>query len=282
MVQNLAKHLCNSILIIGVVFYLIYILFPYNYSYYYTFTIFFANLFSRSPVTFPFDHSATNISHIAFGIASSTQNWPTKKAYTQAWWKPPNNNNTKSVVRGYVFLERIPPLSTTSYGSSVQFLAYKNTSNYAPYDKHPIPQTIRMTRMIVELFEAINEGVRWYVMSDDDTVFFVGNLVEVLGKYDHNKYFYIGMNSETFSANNFHSFDMAFGGGGYVLSSSLAKAVVANLDVCIKRYQTLYGSDHMVQSCVADLGVSLTPEKGFHQVILSSLSIFMVNYFCRI
>lgn len=170
MVQNLAKHLCNSILIISVVFYLIYILLPYNYSYYYTFTIFFANLFSRSPVTFPFDHSATNISHIAFGIASSTQNWPTKKVYTEAWWKPPNNN-TKSVVRGRVFLERIPPLSTTSYGSSVQFLAYKNTSNYAPYDKHPIPQTIRMTRMIVELFEAINEGVRWYVMSDDDTVF---------------------------------------------------------------------------------------------------------------
>lgn len=127
----------------------------------------------------------------------------------------------------------------------------------------------------MDLFEAINEGVRWYVMSDDDTVFFVGNLVEVLGRYDHEKYFYIGMNSETFSANNFHCFDMAFGGGGYVLSYSLAKAVVANLDVCIKRYQTLYGSDHMVQSCVADLGVSLTLEKGFHQV---RLSLYLLSY----
>ena len=59
---------------------------------------------------------------------------------------------------------------------------------------------------------------------------------------------------------------MAFGGAGYALSYPLAEALARNLDVCIKRYPTLYGSDHILQSCVADLGVSLTHEKGFHQV----------------
>ncbi|KAE8651001.1 hypothetical protein Csa_002597, partial [Cucumis sativus] len=35
-------------------------------------------------------------------------------------------------------------------------------------------------------FELGLENVRWFVMGDDDTVFFVENLVNVLGKYDHN------------------------------------------------------------------------------------------------
>lgn len=102
---------------------------------------------------------------------------------------------------------------------------------------------------------------------DDDTVVFVDNLVDVLSKYDHWKYFYIGANSESIASNVFNSFEMAFGGGGYVLSYPLVEALVKNLDVCIERYPSLYGSDHVVQSCVADLGVSLTLEKGFHQVI---------------
>lgn len=111
------------------------------------------------------------------------------------------------------------------------------------------------------------QGVKWFVMGDDDTVFFIDNLVEVLARYDHNKYVYIGMNSECHASNVFHSFQMAFGGGGYALSYPLARALSSNLDTCLKRYPTLYGSDHIVQSCVADLGVSITREKGFHQVI---------------
>ena len=61
---------------------------------------------------------------------------------------------------------------------------------------------------------------------------------------------------------------MAFGGAGYALSYPLAEALTKNLDVCIKTYPKLYGSDHIIQSCVADLGVSLSRENGFHQVML--------------
>ncbi|KAH0661256.1 hypothetical protein KY284_026187 [Solanum tuberosum] len=111
-----------------------------------------------------------------------------------------------------------------------------------------------------------NKSARWYIMADDDTIFFIDNLVEVLSKYDHRKYFYVGMNSETHASNVAHSFNMAFGGGGYAFSYALVEAMVENLDSCIKKYQTYYGGDHILQSCVADLGVSLTQEKGFHQV----------------
>ncbi|GLT55369.1 hypothetical protein SLA2020_284980 [Shorea laevis] len=56
----------------------------------------------------------------------------------------------------------------------------------------------------------------------------------------------------------------------FALSYPLAQVLVKNLDVCIKTYPTLYGSDHILQSCIADLGVSLTQEKGFHQIDLHS------------
>uniref|UniRef100_A0A803KRS7 Uncharacterized protein n=1 Tax=Chenopodium quinoa TaxID=63459 RepID=A0A803KRS7_CHEQI len=124
--------------------------------------------------------------------------------------------------------------------------------------------TIHMVRVVAEAFrEARDQGVRWFVMIDDDTVLFLEDLVDVLQKYHHKKYFYIGENSESLLLNFENSFEMAFGGAGYAISYPLAQALTKNLDVCIKRYPALYGSDHLMQSCVADLGVSLTHEKGF-------------------
>ncbi|KAL9238747.1 hypothetical protein vseg_013128 [Gypsophila vaccaria] len=125
-----------------------------------------------------------------------------------------------------------------------------------------------MVRVIVETFREVNKGVRWYVMVDDDTILFVSNLVEVLRRYDHRKYVYVGENSEAVQSNVDNSFEMAFGGAGYAISYPLAEALVKNMDVCIKRYPFVYGSDHLMQSCVSDLGVSLTHHKGFHQIDL--------------
>ncbi|CAN4089668.1 unnamed protein product [Withania somnifera] len=130
-----------------------------------------------------------------------------------------------------------------------------------------MPFAIRMVRVIEETFVLDHgPGVRWYVMADDDTVLMIDNLVNVLSMYDHNKYYYVGMNSECIVSNFGMSFQMAFGGAGYALSYPLAQALAKNMDTCIKRYPTLYGSDHILQACIADLGVTITLEKGFHQV----------------
>ncbi|XP_076911924.1 uncharacterized protein LOC143570050 [Bidens hawaiensis] len=59
-----------------------------------------------------------------------------------------------------------------------------------------------------------------------------------------------------------HSFNMAFGGAGFALSRSLARV----LDSCLMRYPHVYGSDSRLYSCLAELGVELTVEPGFHQV----------------
>ncbi|PHT43241.1 hypothetical protein CQW23_17266 [Capsicum baccatum] len=58
---------------------------------------------------------------------------------------------------------------------------------------------------------------------------------------------------------------MAFGGGGYAVSSPLARVLARVLDSCLMRYPSLYSSDARIFSCLAELGVSLTHEPGFHQ-----------------
>ena len=117
-----------------------------------------------------------------------------------------------------------------------------------------------------------------YVTGDDDSVFFVDNMVDVLSKYDHKEKHYIGMFSETIKSNFYFSFDMAFGGGGYALSYPLVEALVEELDNCIERYYYIWGVDHLQSMCLADLGVDLSLDKGFHQVCLSTIYIiFFMN-----
>lgn len=219
---------------------------------------------SKHPYDEPYSNSypPTNITHLVFGISGSSKAWKSRKWYVESWWKP-------STTRGFLFLDRAPTESLPwPLTIDPPFRVSENTSKYKEYDRHPVPYAIRMARVIVETFRAHNENVRWYIMSDDDTVFFINNLVEVLGKYDHRKYYYIGRNSECIVNNVWGSFEMGFGGAGFALSYPLAEALAKNLDVCIKRYPYVYGSDHILQSCVADLGVPLTHEKGFHQVLL--------------
>ncbi|PIN05288.1 Galactosyltransferase [Handroanthus impetiginosus] len=250
--SRLSRKICNSLIISAIFLYIIYI-FLSNHPYK-----------RASP-----DHfiagitSPTNISHFFFGIAASSNTWSNKRFYVQSWWRP-------NATRGLLFMDKSPVQHLPWPSPYPPFRVSEDNSRYEEYNKHAMPFAIRMVRVIEETFkEEHDEGVvRWYVMADDDTVLLIDNLVEVLSKYDHRKYFYVGMKSECIVSNSIHSFEMGFGGAGYALSYPLAKVLAQNMDLCIKRYPTLFGSDHILQSCIADLGVSLTQEKGFHQIDL--------------
>ncbi|XP_031281281.1 uncharacterized protein LOC116139758 [Pistacia vera] len=204
----------------------------------------------------------TNISHIVFGIAGSLNGWKLRKPYIESWWQ-------ENVTRGYLFLD-IPP--TDEFlpwpSSSPPFRINEDISRLKSYAKIRKKFQVRVFRTILEVFKAENKDVRWYVMTDDDTILFVDNLVNVLAKYDHTQNLYIGTNSECITSNLFASFGMAFGGAGIALSYPLAKQLVGKIDECLARYQNLYASDFMLYSCLTDLGVALTPQKGFHQIDL--------------
>ena len=71
---------------------------------------------------------------------------------------------------------------------------------------------------------------------------------------------------ESVEQNVMHSYDMAFGGGGFAVSYPLAAELVRVFDGCLEKYSYVYGSDERVRGCVTEIGVSLTIERGFHQV----------------
>ncbi|KAH6762067.1 glycosyltransferase [Perilla frutescens var. hirtella] len=199
----------------------------------------------------------TNISHILFGISGSSQTWRRRRHYCELWWKP-------NVTRGFVWLDEQPrepwPETSPPYKVSADTARFKYTCWYGSRS------AVRIARIVKESFELGFENVRWFVMGDDDTVFFTQNLMNVLNKYDHNRMYYIGGVSESVDQDVVHSYTMAYGGGGFAISRPLAAELVRILDSCIDRYSAFYGSDQKIGGCMSEIGVPLTRELGFHQM----------------
>ncbi|KAL3650187.1 hypothetical protein CASFOL_006590 [Castilleja foliolosa] len=200
------------------------------------------------------DQSPTNISHIAFGIGGSTRTWGKRGRYSDLWWRP-------NTTRGFVFLEKKPDPKT-------RFKIHHRVSSNWKRFRHSSgsDSAVRIARVVVDLFRVGLPNVRWFVMGDDDTVFFPENLVAVLAKYDHRKMVYVGGNSESVEQDVMHAYDMAFGGGGFAISYPLAAQLARTMDSCLNRYHYFYGSDQRVWACVGELGVVLNRESGFHQI----------------
>ncbi|XP_076897340.1 uncharacterized protein LOC143550606 [Bidens hawaiensis] len=205
----------------------------------------------------------TNVSHLVFGVSGSVKAWRDRKSYFREWWRP-------NITRGYIFFDKEPTADILPwpYFNLPPYRVSENTTKFKVYSRHVRPDVIRIVRTVLETFREGDKDVRWYVMGDDDTIFFLDNLVELLGRYDHTKYFYIGGISECVKSNFDFSYEMAFGGAGFAFSYPLAEDLVMNLDRCMGTYPFYFVSDQILSACIADLGVSLTPEKGFHQIDL--------------
>ncbi|KAK7292711.1 hypothetical protein RJT34_15563 [Clitoria ternatea] len=207
----------------------------------------------------PFEEEKTNISHLVFGIGASAKLWKQRKEYIKLWWRP-------NEMRGVVWLDqKVKTQVGEDEDSLPQLRISEDTSKFKYKNPKGHRSAIRISRIVSETLRLGMKGVRWFVMGDDDTVFVTENLVKVLQKYDHNEFYYIGSSSESHLQNIYFSYNMAYGGGGFAISYPLALALEKMQDRCIQRYPGLYGSDDRIQACMAELGVPLTKEKGFHQ-----------------
>ncbi|XVF76666.1 hypothetical protein PTKIN_Ptkin13bG0285100 [Pterospermum kingtungense] len=204
-------------------------------------------------------YERTNLSHILFGIGGSAKTWNERRRYSELWWRP-------NITRGFVWLNKKPPENQTLPPTSPPYKISQDTSGFKYTSSYGSRSAVRMARIVKESFELGLDNVRWFVMGDDDTVFFLENLITVLNKYDHNQMYYIGGNSESVEQDVIHSYTMAYGGGGFAISYPLAAELVRVLDGCINRYASFYGSDQKVQGCMAEIGIPVTKELGFHQV----------------
>lgn len=210
-----------------------------------------------TPELKPQRDDSTELKHIVFGIAASSNLWNQRKEYIKLWWRP---NET----RGVVWLDNKIRSGINEGLPEIRISA--NTSKFKYTNRQGKRSALRISRVVSETLRLGLKDVRWFVMGDDDTVFMIENVVRVLSKYDHNQYYYIGSSSESHVQNILFSYAMAYGGGGFAISYPLAKELEKMQDRCLQRYPGLYGSDDRIQACMAELGVPLTREIGFHQV----------------
>ncbi|GJP52968.1 hypothetical protein CLOM_g12122 [Closterium sp. NIES-68] len=208
------------------------------------------------------EQGETKLWHVMFNIASSRATFPHRRTYLRSWWRSGGG------VRGYVWVDDVaavphdvaadPPLKASS-GTS--HLSYRGTG---------LREYLRLARIVIDAYRLGEKGVRWYVMGDDDTYFSPHALAAFLQQYDHRTPLYLGAPSETHYQNVAISHGMAFGGGGFAISAALARMLSDNgaMDACLERHAALWGSDERVANCAGELGVSLTPTTGFHQIDL--------------
>lgn len=214
--------------------------------------------FTTSISTTTYGESPTTLRHLLFSIASSSVSLLRRKPYLKLWYNP-------NTTRALLFLDSPPSINPNLIGLPPVVIS-GDTSRFPYTFWRGQRSAIRIARTVKEAVDRDEPDVRWFVFGDDDTVFFPENLVRVLAKYDHEKWYYIGSNSESLDQNLKMSFDMAYGGGGFAISVPLAKALARVLDSCLMRYPHLYGSDSRISACIAELGVGLTKEPGFHQL----------------
>ncbi|KAL0399868.1 UNVERIFIED_CONTAM: hypothetical protein Sradi_2330100 [Sesamum radiatum] len=150
-----------------------------------------------------------SLDRVLFSVAASSSSLRSRAAYIRLWYGPISHLNTT-----FLFLDRPPSYPTPSLPP---IIVQANTSSLTPGH--------RIARVVKDALALNVPGIYWYVFGDDDTLFFTENLVRILSKYDNNKWYYIGCNSESYEQNEKFYFDMAFGGGGYAISAPLARVL---------------------------------------------------------
>ncbi|KAK9807858.1 hypothetical protein WJX72_011491 [[Myrmecia] bisecta] len=123
---------------------------------------------------------------------------------------------------------------------------------------------------VVDVFREFPD-VQWYVLGDDDTLFLPPNLNTLLASRDPEQDWYIGQVSEV--AGQVEQFgEMAYGGGGFVLSHKTMSRLEPEFEDFLKRNRHMYGGDERIGKClISEMSVNLTPHAGFHQLDVDAL-----------
>ncbi|XP_057797923.1 uncharacterized protein LOC131014004 [Salvia miltiorrhiza] len=256
---------CKTLAILFVVFYFIFVAFSNQYPNCPASADFFSPFLKRQPFSPSTEKETqssatpTTLEHLVFGLVGSERAWHHRKAYIESWWRP-------NVTRGFLFLDTAPTGDLLPWSPASPPYRISDDITKLLHKTNVVAQ--RIIHAIMEVYREDHENLRWLVMGDDDSIFVVDNIVHILAGYDHTKYYYFGGQSEFILSNYWFSFSQGFGGAGFIMSYPLAKLVAADMEKCLLRYRHLNAADRTTMSCIADIGVNLTPLKGIHQIDL--------------
>lgn len=106
------------------------------------------------------------------------------------------------------------------------------------------------------------------MIGDDDTLFNPLALAQTLIGLNHKASRYLGGRSEVLPSRQKHGWDMAFGGGGLVLSGGVKERHAPALAACLDAvpWSEAPGGDWVLHRCLSALGIPLTPLLGAHQL----------------
>ncbi|GAB2276813.1 hypothetical protein Dimus_011527, partial [Dionaea muscipula] len=108
---------------------------------------------------------------------------------------------------------------------------------------------VRIARIVSEAINMSLPDVRWFVFGDDEHRLLPQQSVKTPSKYDHELWYYVGIDYESFDRIETLGSIWRIGARGFALSSSLAKVLGKVLDSCLERYPHVFGSDGGIHSC---------------------------------
>lgn len=132
---------------------------------------------SASSLLMPRRSSAydTELKHVVFGIAASSNLWEKHKEYIKPWWHLKETRGGVVVwLNKRVRVRRNEPLPEIRVSADTSSFKYTNRQGQC--------SAIRISRVMSETLSLGMKDVRWFVMGDDDTVFIAENVVRILSK----------------------------------------------------------------------------------------------------
>ena len=112
------------------------------------------------------------------------------------------------------------------------------TSSIVRYEERYL-QLIEQVWNKAQTFNEIKK-IQWFAIGDDDTMWFINNLLKTLEQYNSSKLIYLGNISDRNETIKNHGSYYAYGGGGILLSRPLASLFVQYNQQC-KQFLNMFG-----------------------------------------
>lgn len=200
-----------------------------------------------------------NIEEIYFLLTTNTQRIHHTKLLIQFWSKYKN-------IQCIIFFEEEDFLKREylkEYLETNEVSCQIQTTNIQRYEE----RYFQLIQFGLNYIIKQNKTFQWFAIGDDDTIWFINNLLNTLKQYNSSKFIYLGNISDRNQSVYHHGDFYAYGGAGILLTKPLVLLISQYSSRCLKQFKNSFGGDEIIGKCITKLlNISLTKNKYFHQI----------------